>query len=250
MYAMNEKQNVLPPCRRWLAVAAVLLIALFSALYLLARLRPGLEYGGALLYPAEASGGGAVYAGRVDGARAVLTVGGDGSLTWQWGEEVYGPYTVRTDPTAVPDGEMADLLTGAEIRRGDQVVFRGGWLEAGDAFLLLDEDGAPVWDSAVPEGDGPHAPRLETLLSLSRGQPELVRRGIPLFWFLGTLAAATALAAALFAEQIFRRSLSFHIRNPEAAQPSDWELARRVLSPLALLAIALTAYLIGLLSPL
>ena len=143
---------------------------------------------------------------------------------------------------------MADFLTGVELCRGDQVLFRGGWLEAGDTFLLLAEDGTPVWDSAVPEDgeDDPHAPPLEALLSLSHGTPELIRRGIPLFWLLGTFAAVVALAEILFADQLFRHRLSFHIRDPERAEPSDWELAWRVLAPLCLLLIALITYLAGL----
>ena len=143
---------------------------------------------------------------------------------------------------------MAHFLTGVELRRGDQVLFRGGWLEAGDTFLLLAEDGTPVWDSAVPEDgeDDPHAPPLEALLSLSHGTPELIRRGNPLFWLLGTFAAVVALAEILFADQLFRHRLSFHIRDPERAEPSDWELARRVLAPLFLLLGALIAYLAGL----
>lgn len=245
---MKEKNTALAPLRRWLAVAAVGLILLFSLLYLLAQLRPGLEFGDEMLYPADTGGEGAVYTGRVDGAWAVLAVGEDGAITYRWGETEYGPYTVRTDPTAVPDGDMADFLTGVELCRGDQVRFRGGWLETGDTFLLLAEDGTPVWGSAVPEDgeDDPHAPPLEALLSLSQGTPELIRRGNPLFWLLGTFAAVVALAEILFADQLFRHRLSFHIRTPERAEPSDWELARRVLAPLFLLLGALIAYLAGL----
>ena len=245
---MNEKQNALPPLRRGMAVAAVGLILLFSILYPLARLRPGLEYGDDLLYSAGSDGVSTVYSGRVDGAWAVLTVSADGAITYQWDGTEYGPYTVRTDPTAVPDGDMADFLTGVELCRGDQVRFRGGWLETGDTFLLLAEDGTPVWDSAVPEDgeDDPHAPPLEALLSLSHGTPELIRRGNPLFWLLGTFAAVVALAEILFADQLFRHRLSFHIRDPERAEPSDWELAWRVLAPLCLLLIALITYLAGL----
>lgn len=67
--------------------------------------------------------------------------------------------------------------------------------------------------------DDPHAPPLEALLSLSHGTPELIRRGIPLFWLLGTFAAVVALAEILFADQLFRHRLSFHIRDPERAEP-------------------------------
>lgn len=252
VYAMNEKQNALPPLRRGMAVAAVGLILLFSILYPLARLRPGLEYGDDLLYSAGSDGVSTVYSGRVDGAWAVLTVSADGAITYQWDGTEYGPYTTRLDPAAAPEGELSPFLTGVELFRGDEMIFRGGWLE--DVSVLLDESGAPVFytsSDGVPynsedEALDPHEPRIEFLLSLSLGQPELVRRGEPLFWLLGTFAAGLALTQIFFADRLFRHQMSFYIRDPERAAPSDWELARRVLAPLVLLIIALIAYLVGL----
>ena len=52
--------------------------------------------------------------------------------------------------------------------------------------------------------------------------------------------------AALFAEQLFRRHMALHIKDPERVRPSDWELVSRVLGWLVLTGVSLTAYLIGL----
>ena len=49
---------------------------------------------------------------------------------------------MKEDPTAIPkDGELAEEMTGVEIRNGDKLLFRGGVWDAGDFYWLYNEDG-------------------------------------------------------------------------------------------------------------
>lgn len=105
--------------------------------------RLGVEYGGSLLLR-SVQGETTLYAGRVDGKEAVFAVSPDGRVTYRFDGGDYGPYIVVEDPGAVPrDHDMADVLTGVEVRRGDEILFRGGWLDGGIS-VLIDESGAPV----------------------------------------------------------------------------------------------------------
>ena len=48
------------------------------------------------------------------------------------------------------------------------------------------------------------------------------------------------------ADELFRWGLSFCVRDPEAAEPSDWELASRYFTWIALPMIALAMFIMGL----
>ena len=49
-------------------------------------------------------------------------------------------------------------------------------------------------------------------------------------------------------DELFRWNLSFSIRHPERAEPSDWEIAGRYISWTALAVMALIAFIFGLLA--
>ena len=105
----------------------VLLLALlfvgFTVAYSVAYNRLGFAYEGALLIPSE-SDGQTVYAGKLHGREASFIITADKTVTFRYGEKIYGPYTVREDPTAVPKtSDLSDHMTGIEILDGTRFSF-------------------------------------------------------------------------------------------------------------------------------
>ena len=232
--------------KKVLLLVLAALVLLFGVLYWRSAAGPeGVAYRDVLYFPTQ-EGDTLVYTGQADGQTVSYTVGSDGSVTCRVGETVHGPYTIREDPSAVPDEHWdSRLLTGIQISAGDTVLFRGGYFP--EAGLLIREDGTALWGSAFHQsGTDSEGPDLEAVLHFSARPEADSHRGDLRFFALGTLAAGMAALAALFAEQLFRRHMALHIRDPEKAQPSDWELVSRVLSWLVLTGLSLAAYLVGL----
>ena len=244
---------------RVLLVLQAAMLVIFTILYPLVSSREGIFYRGALLVRSEGAGS-TRYAGRLEGRRAVFTVSPAGEVTFQLGEAAYGPYTVALDPSAVPQGhELADMLTGVEIREGDEVFFRGGWYHHGGLSQLVWEDGRylDIFGVTVSVGGGgyrtlseeqgtdPGAPTAASLLEVAL-DPELTHRGDWVFYFLGLLCSAMAASSIWFADALFRWNLRFQIRDPERAEPSDWELFSRKACWCILTGLALMSYLLGL----
>lgn len=232
--------------KKVLLLVLAALVALFGVLYWRSAAGPeGVAYRDVLYFPTQEPDA-LVYTGKADGQTVSYAVGSDGSVTCRVGETVHGPYTIREDPSAVPDENWdSGLLTGIQISAGDAVLFRGGYFP--QAGLLIREDGTALWGSAFHQsGTDREGPDLEAVLHFSVRPEADSHRGDLRFFALGTLAAGMAALAALFAEQLFRRHMAFHIREPEKAQPSDWELVSRVLGWLVLTGVSLTAYLVGL----
>ena len=126
--------------------------------------------------------------------------------------------------------------------------------------MLIDESGAPVstfsfsWHAGGkaygPDGqemDSSHEPSVSFLLTLVLS-PVLRHRGdISLYW-LATCLATVGIISILFADRLFRRNLGFLIRDPELAEPSDWELFGRHLGWIVCTGGALIGYLVGVFS--
>jgi len=192
-----------------------------------------------------------VYAGKLRGREAKFTVTADKTVTFRYDGTDYGPYTAREDPTAIPDDMDADLtdeMTGVEVRLGEEILFRGGVRRFADDVLLFREEGGLVFDQIVYSGQPPldAKPSVLDLLKLMSDQPPLTHKGDWMAWWGSVgLSVVTALSI-LFADKIFRWNLSFQIRDPERAEPSDWELGSRVLSWLVLTVAIFVLYIAGL----
>lgn len=242
--------------KKILPIVLIVIIAVFSVLYFFIGRRYGVEYQDALYFPAT-EGNTMVYSAKVDGQSASFTVEKD-IVTYDWGDTVYGPYTVREDPTAAPGGEWESLdLIGVEIREEDSILFRGGYTE--DLFLFIREDGEPDSDlfhvtysvnSVEHDADGnvvdPHRPSLSALIRFSQLPQADAHRGNSLMWFLGLFLAGIAALLIKFDDTLFRLHLSFRVKYPEDAEPSDWEIFSRIFSWIAFTLLSLGLFIAGL----
>jgi len=226
-----------------LAVLAVMVLG-FGVATPIAGSRKGMAYGGDLLYFTEDNGV-RRYAGRNDGKISEFTVQPDGTVGYRWGDYTYGPYRVVEDPAATPKG--MPNCTGIEIRREDEVLFRGGYLlfrigyyGRGSSLELFKEDGERLAEwGGVGVGtttsgitwygeDGRELseyefrePDLSTLVELSLG-PALTHRGNFVYYLLGTLLAAFNIFQICCPGLMFQLSLLGRVRNIGDAEPSEW----------------------------
>lgn len=248
---LNRYQQII------LLLLAVLLIV-FTALYVIAFSRAGFAYAGHILVPGEKNGT-TSYSGTIRGRDAVFTVTADQTVTFRYGEKVYGPYTAKEDATAVPeDSDLAHFMTGVEILDGDQVYFRGGVFRTGEDLVLFNEDGryANIYvsysqgDGTVMDLQGNEADEMEppasVILKLLDG-PVLTRKGEWAAWLCGAFFCIATAVSILFADELFRWHISFRVQDPESAVPSDWEIAGRYISWTVLPVMALVVFVIGLL---
>ena len=238
-----------------LVMAAMVLV--FTAAYAVVISREGIVYHNGALLVADREDGVTTYSGRVLGEPAVFTVWEDKRLTFQYGDHVYGPYTLKEDPSAVPANiGLVDSLTGLELRRGDEILFRGGMLD-GDYRQLYNEDGSLadfgisiVTNTGVMMDENetvidPMEPAVSTIVSLLMG-PRLTHKGQWSIWLIGVLACVLTAVTILYADELFRRRLSLQIRNAELAEPSDWEITNRYIAWTVLPVLALILFIAGL----
>lgn len=242
--------------KKILPIVLIAIVAVFSVLYFFIGRRYGVAYQDALYFPSS-EGDATVYAAQADGRSASFTIQGD-TVAYRWGDTVYGPYTVRSDPSALPGEAWAgEALTGVEVRLGEELLFRGGYDP--DLRLMIREDGQTYSGSfditysvngVMYDRDGnpadPHQPSLSALLRFFALPEADAHRGDSLMWFLGLFLAGAAFLLIRFDDAIFRFNLFFRVRHPEDAEPSDWELVSRVLGWLAFTALSFAAFLAGL----
>lgn len=242
---------------RFQKIVLVLLSAMFlifTAAYIVVSSRVGFEYKGSLLLPGEDNGN-VVYTGKIKRQQATFTVSPENVVTFQYGNMIYGPYTAKEDPTAVPDDK--EYMTGVELREGDEIFFRGGVVRSGEDLMLFGEDGSfygltitiTSSNGTVMDADGnvvdTMAPSPGTILCLMDG-PELTSKGEWLAWFCGVFLSIVTAVSILFADELFRWNLAFRIRNVYRAEPSDWELAGRYIGWTIIPIMALVVYIMGL----
>lgn len=228
-----ERWRGFSPFQRALLVILAAMILGFGAATLILGGQKGFEYQDTLLRFTQ-EGEVRRYAGKMDRERAEFTVQPGGTVEYRWGEEAYGPYQVTEEPSAAPEHYM----TGLEIRQEDQVLFRGG-LSSGTWPVLYDEKGEPFEFLSITYGTSGgkvyangreltsrdlHEPGLTTVARLVLQEPELTHRGNFGLYLLVTLLAVFNMFQICFPGLVFRWSIMWHVRNPEAAEPSDWYL--------------------------
>ena len=247
---------------QFLLILQAIFLVVCSVLYPIFARMEGISYRDSFLrYRAE--GENAVYSGKVDGVPVTFTVSPDRNLVFQSEGNIPITYTVTEDPSAVPKNhDMHEVLTGVEVRRDGEILFRGGWYTGGGFDLLVGEDGTPIsptvtisfgGDETQYGADGqPITPSAEPdaawVLNLT-SSPALVHRGEGMAYLGGTFLVALNAVAILFADELFHFDLRFQIRHPERAEPSDWELFTRHAGWVALAVCAAVLYILGLTQP-
>lgn len=252
-----DKIKRLNPYQKCILIVMTAMALFFAVMYSMTIQRVGFEYRDTILVPRQENGS-TVYSGKIKGQSAQFTVSEDKTVIFRYGDQTYGPYTVREDPAAIPKNEeMAGSMAGVELRQGEELLFRGGVLDTGDFLWLYNEDGTPnQLGISFVTGDGverdengkimdPMAPSPSTILKLIR-DPALTHKGEGLVWFGAVLICLLNALSILFADELFRWNLSLQIRNADEAEPSDFEMAGRYVSWTALTIAALVVFMIGL----
>ena len=256
----SETMGKIKSLNRYQKGILVFLIAMalvLAVVYSVTISKVGFEYKGAILVPGQEDGI-TVYSGKIRGKQAYFTVSEDNTVVFQHGEKTYGPYSVKEDLTAIPeDEEMAEYMTGVELRQGEDILFRGGVLDVGDSYWLYNEDGTLAdFGLSYVTSDGierdqngneidPVAPSVFTILELVKG-PDLTHKGEWFAWFGAALICVLNAFSILLADALFRWNLTFRIRNADHAEPSDWEIAGRYIGWIGMSIMAMVLFIMAL----
>ncbi len=246
--------------QKLLIAILLVMIVVFAVAYQQTIPRKGFRYRGELLVLSEERDR-RVFSGQINGKLAVFTVLTDKSVTFVYDNRSYGPYYLKLDPSARPPKEgLQDMLTGIEIYKNDQLLFRGGAMQTSEGkYWLITEDGSITDSGVLPNPNGDYGewtdgngirhdmeePSLADIAALILG-PKIEHKGSWAMWFLGSLLAVAVIAFILYSEEIFRWQLAFLIRRPEEAEPSDWELSSRYLYWTGLTVITAVIFMAGL----
>ena len=233
----------------------LLMSLVFTILYPITISRVGYEYKNSIFIPAQENNN-IIYSGKIHGTQAHFTVSEDKTVIYQYGDKTYGPYTLKEDPTAIPQNDdMSEYMTGVELRCGENILFRGGVLQTADSYWLYNEDGNDYEFSYVAEdgterdADGniidPDEPSTGNILELMN-DPVLTHKGNWTAWLGALIISIFNAFSILYADEIFRWNLAFQIRDTDGAEPSDWEIAGRYVSWIILILVALIIYIMGL----
>ena len=243
-----ERIRSLGRYQKGILILMAAMILLFTALYPIVLSREGFLYRDALLVPSE-EGGNTVYAGKIEGQPASFTLYDDRSVQFQYGDATYGPYTAAEAPDALQNLDLGDGAVGVELRCGEELVFRGGVLRQGDGLMLFNEDGSIYTGSnynfVFGEVTDQNAPSVSSILNVMAGPP-LTHKGSWFGWVTGLIICILTAVDILFADELFRLHMAFHISRAEDAEPSDWEIAGRYIGWTVMPVIALVLFIIGL----
>lgn len=128
-----EKIKSLNRYQKGILIVMIVMSLIFGAAYRITISRVGFEYKDEILVPNQENGS-TVYSGKIQGKEAQFTVSGDKTVVFQYGDKIYGPYTAKEEPAAIPKNEeMAEYMTGVELYQGDEILFRGGVLPTQDS---------------------------------------------------------------------------------------------------------------------
>lgn len=252
-----EKLKSLNRYQKGVLIFLIAMALVFAVVYPMTISKTGFEYKGTILVPSMEDGS-TVYSGKIQGQQARFTVSEEKTVVFQHGNQTYGPYTAKEDPMAIPKNEeMAEYMTGVELRQGEEILFRGGVLETEDSYWLYNEDGtlnnfgfSYVTSDGVERDEtgnaiAPLEPSAVTILELMN-DPKLTHKGEWYAWFGAVFLCVLNAISILFADELFRWNLAFRIRNVEHVEPSDREIVGRYIGWTVLSIVALALFVMGL----
>ena len=258
---MRDRINNLKGYQKFFLIAAAVMALGFSVLYIITIRREGYAYNGSLLVLSR-EGENRIYSGDLEQRRAVFTVMPDKTLSFQYGEKTYGPYTFKEDSSAVPKvWKNDDTVSGVELYLEGKLIFRGGIRVHhtasghGEIWAVYNEDGSYFSDFplSVSGGEGtvtvhngqvvdPMEPSVWTVLNLMH-DPPLTHRGRGGFWSGGTLLGFVMALSVLYADDLFRHRVKQVVKDVEEPEPTEWEITSRIISWLmGLIAMAAIYY--------
>ncbi len=161
----------------------------------------------------------------------------------------YGPYSWTEDPSAIPAGTEDGILSsddyiGVKIMDGDKVYFRGAVSKEG--YMVYNADGTMGKDFDVLLGDYyANPPDIYEIVKFITG-PQTTNRGNIVLYIFGIIICIIAVVCMLFPDELFRLAMWPRVRNLDDVEPSDWELAVRVVEWYVLTIGAFAVFVIGL----
>lgn len=234
------------------------MVLIFTIVYIISASKPGYLYRNAILVPHNEDGR-MIYSGKIYGEPAEFAVKEGKTVEFRLGDRSYGPYTLKEDDSAIHESLAGDeKASGIEIRRGEDIFFRGAVTGNGEHKFLYNEDGSPeslkvlitMEDGTLTDDRGnligPMEPTASDIIELAKG-PELTHRGDWALWLEAVIFCIATALAILFADEIFRLGLRLQIKNADRAEPSDWEIAGRYVAWTLLPILAFIIFIVGLL---
>lgn len=256
-----ERLKNLNGYQKGILIFLLVMAVVFAGIYSAVISREGYRYRDVILVPEYEADGTVRYSGEINGFPSSFTVTADKEVSFRYGNVTYGPYTAVEDPTAIPeDDQHREYMTGIEVRKQGEILFRGGIRSLGGRdghWIMVDENGtlsnmgvyAVMSNGTVIDGNGktidPMEPSVFDVLHLMQG-PELSHKGDWSAWLGGLFVSLVTVVTMLFAEELFRLGLIFRVRNVEQVEPSDWEFFSRYASWTVLTVSAFVIYITGL----
>ena len=256
-----EKIRSLGTYEKFILILLVLMVLLFSVLYPVTMNKKGFAYHGIILRPTKTEDG-TVYSGVVQGTPVSFEVNNDRTVVCRAGEQITGPYSVTEVPDAVPEGDpWEEMMTGVELKCGEELVFRGGMVQRNGEFLLVsdgeDETGRVIitkdYDpGAVYDFEGNEIdltkPSPASIIELMYG-PKMSNMGSVAGWIGGLFICAITAVIVIFAKDLFRFNVSLRVQNADNAEPSDLTVAGWYVAWTVMPLLALFVFIIGLRQP-
>lgn len=251
---MKQKWPELSIGQKVIFCIQIVLIVLFLILYSTVGNQKILRYQNASLR-CTVDGETVTYSGRVNGDATSFSITGT-TVEYRRGARAI-TYTVTEDPSAIPAKESMDLdsdilyqkMSGVEVRKDGEVLFRGGWVPFSSTLVLYNEDGSTTFPGSTiiysSTGAGLEDPGASTILRILY-QPSVIQRANFLGLFCGILLCIVNMVSLLYADSIFRWNLRFRIRNAEDAEPSEWELFSRWIAWFGCTVLAVVCFILGL----
>ena len=251
-----EKIKSLNSYQKAVLVFMIAMSFVFAVIYLKTISKVGFEYKDEILVHSQENGS-TLYSGKIRGQEAQFTVSEDKTVVFQYGDKTYGPYTAKEDPTAIPEDLEMSIVTGVELREGEEILFRGAVLDMDDFYWLYSEDGTDnnigityVTSDGIERDENGNPidtmkPTASNILKIMNN-PELTHKGDGLAWFAAVLICIMNAASILFADELFHLSLSFRIRYAGDAEPSEWEIIGRYIGWTGMTIVILIIFITGL----